>query len=132
MSITRRKRKTITSYTGREIEYHLKIVNEYGGFIYNDWMTFDELVRLDGCEVSVGGLKRRVSNRNNVEVFTTLEGCVFTPKMAVRPCIVKNSVTERRLDREQENYDSQLLLIKLWPARKESGNELIMQSRRIC
>ena len=95
------------------------------------WMTVDELAQLSKCKITAEGLKGRIANRDKNPLFTTIESCVYSPRMTNG-----NASAIQRKRREyytnaatEKLWHEQLDLIKLWPKRIESGIELIMQSK---
>jgi len=134
--IKRRRRKVITAYGHRELEYYLKIKSpDSEGYLYMDWLTCNELAAIEGCVVGSAGLKVRMANKSNNPNFTTLEGCIFSPREVNGNSCRKARETRRdnQITNEDREFNRWCDFHKLMkPLKSKNCKVLIMQSMPIC
>ena len=117
------RKKKMYNPNGLKKEYYLESLDE--------WLTPAEMSRLPGCNVKVESLVGRIKNATDNPEFTTLDGCIFTPKKIGNGQNVKKAKEYREHNIIQIEFDKWVNFHKLFPVMKSNLKPLIMQSRPI-
>jgi len=116
---SRLRKSDSRNITGKEKEYFFSLrTPDDTGYLYHDWMTVQELAEIEGCELTPDGVRNRLRNATHSEKFSTIEKCVFTPKMVNGNNTKMNRITNLDIKESLEKslFEDHLKLVKLWPA----------------